>query len=110
MEVQRWIIDTRGRKIKRSAMMLKRMLLLAAVLATFWIPPTSAKTLRWANDGDVNSMDPYARNEAFLISFMGNVYEPLVRRNQKMEPEPALATAWTQTAPTVWRFDLRRNV
>ena len=55
-------------------------------------------------------MDPYARNEVFLVSFMGNIYEPLVRRDRNMEPEPALATAWAQTAPTVWRFDLRRNV
>jgi peptide/nickel transport system substrate-binding protein len=95
--------------------MPNRLLLSATVLAAFLttalsIQPVSAKTLRWANDGDVNSMDPYARNEVFLVSFMGNVYEPLVRRNRDMEPEPALAVAWAQTAPTVWRFDLRRNV
>ena len=55
-------------------------------------------------------MDPYSRNEILLIGFMGNVYEPLVRRDRNMEPEPALATAWAQTAPTVWRFELRKNV
>ena len=78
--------------------------------AALSIQPVSAKTLRWANDGDVNSMDPYSRNEILLIGFMGNVYEPLVRRDRNMEPEPALATAWAQTAPTVWRFELRKNV
>ena len=76
----------------------------------FSIQPVSAKTLRWANDGDVNSMDPYARNEIFLICFMGNIYEPLVRRDRNMEPEPALARRWAQTSPTVWRFHLRKNV
>ena len=34
--------------------------------------PAGPLTFKWANDGDVSSMDPYARNETFLISFMGN--------------------------------------
>ena len=70
----------------------------------------SAQTFRWANDGDVNSMDPYARNETFLLSFTANIYEPLVRRNRELKVEPALAESWTQTSPTVWRFNLRRDV
>jgi peptide/nickel transport system substrate-binding protein len=70
----------------------------------------SAKTFRWANDGDVNSMDPYARNETFLLTFMANVYEPLVRRDKHLKVEPALATEWKQVEPTIWRFKLRRNV
>ena len=41
-----------------------------------------ANTFRWANDGDVNSMDPYARNETFLLTFNQNIYDPLVRRGQ----------------------------
>lgn len=69
-----------------------------------------AKTFRWSNDGDVNSMDPYARNETFLLSFMLNVYEPLVRRDANLKLESALASEWSQTAPTVWRFKLRPNV
>jgi len=69
-----------------------------------------AKTFRWANDGDVNSMDPYARNETFLLTFMGNVYEPLVRRDKELKVEPALATEWSQPSATTWRFKLRPNV
>ena len=69
-----------------------------------------AATFRWANDGDVNSMDPYARNETFLLSFTANIYEPLVRRNRELKIEPALATSWSQTAPTVWRLNLRQGV
>jgi peptide/nickel transport system substrate-binding protein len=70
----------------------------------------SAATLRWANDGDVNSMDPYARQETFLLSFMQNIYEPLVRRSKDLKVEPSLATEWVQTAPDVWRFKLRQGV
>ena len=72
--------------------------------------PLGAQVFRWANDGDVNSMDPYTRNETFLLSFNSNIYEPLVRRNTNMEPEPALAERWEQPSPTVWRFHLRRGV
>jgi peptide/nickel transport system substrate-binding protein len=70
----------------------------------------SAAVFRWANDGDVNSLDPYARNETFLLSFNANTYEPLVRRDKNLKLEPALATEWSQTAPDVWRFKLRQGV
>jgi peptide/nickel transport system substrate-binding protein len=69
-----------------------------------------AKTFRWANDGDVNSMDPYARNETFLLAFLSNIYEPLVRRDRNLKLEPALATSWSQPSPTLWRVNLRPNV
>jgi peptide/nickel transport system substrate-binding protein len=65
---------------------------------------------RWANDGDVNSMDPYARNETFLLSFNANIYEPLIRRNRELRVEPALAVRWEQPSSTVWRFHLRPDV
>jgi peptide/nickel transport system substrate-binding protein len=55
-------------------------------------------------------MDPYARNETFLLAFNSHFYEPLVRRNAQMGLEPALAERWEQPSPTVWRFHLRRNV
>jgi peptide/nickel transport system substrate-binding protein len=69
-----------------------------------------AKTFRWANDGDANSMDPYARQETFLLAFTHNMYEPLIRRNREMQLEPGLATEWSRTAPTVWHFILRQGV
>jgi peptide/nickel transport system substrate-binding protein len=82
----------------------------AAALVMGGIGTAPAASLRWSNDGDVNSMDPYARNETFLLTFMLNVYEPLVRRDKQLKVEPALATEWSQVAPDVWRFKLRRNV
>jgi len=73
-------------------------------------PPSDAKTLRWANTGDTNSLDPYSRNETFVLSFAMNIYEPLVRRNKDLKIEPALAVKWGQMAPTRWFFDLRPDV
>lgn len=86
-----------------------RITLAAALLAGSALA-AQAETFRWANDGDVNSMDPYARQETFLLSFNANIYEPLVRRNTQMQVEPALAERWEVMSPTVWRFHLRQNV
>ena len=92
---------------------MRRLALAAALLCgtSLAIPaPAGAQVFRWANDGDVNSMDPYGRNETFLLSFNSNIYEPLVRRNKEMLVEPALAERWEQPSPTVWRFHLRQGV
>jgi len=83
---------------------------LAVALTLALAQPGAAKTLKWANDGDVSSMDPYFLNESFLLGFLGNVYEPLVARGKQQELTPALALSWEQTSPTVWRFHLRPNV
>ncbi|MEA2738196.1 MAG: peptide/nickel transport system substrate-binding protein [Acetobacteraceae bacterium] len=87
------------------------MALLAALTASpFPVTQAVAATLRWANDGDVNAMDPATRQETVQLSFLSNIYEPLVRRNRDLALEPALATSWEQTSPTVWRFHLRPGV
>ena len=69
-----------------------------------------AATFRFADQGDVMSMDPYMINESLLLGFMGNVYEGLTGRGKGLETTPELATDWKQTALTVWRFNLRKGV
>ena len=96
-------------------MRLKSVLKASALASMMALPlvlgsAAGAKTFKWANDGDVNSMDPYARQESFLLTFNGNMYEPLVRRDAHLKLEPALAVSWKQTGPTTWRFNLRPNV
>ncbi len=82
-------------------------LLLAAAAV---VQPASARTFRWANDGDVGAMDPDTRQETVQLSFLGNIYEPLVRRDRNLNLEPSLAVSWEHTGPAVWRFHLRPNV
>jgi peptide/nickel transport system substrate-binding protein len=89
---------------------MRRALCAAALAAMVMATPAGAKTFRWANEADVDSLDPYVRQETFLLSFDSNIYEPLVRRDRNMRLEPALATEWSQPALDVWRFTLRRNV
>ena len=79
-------------------------------LACVLVSAADAATLRFANQGDALSMDPHMHNEAVLLSLTGNVYESLTGRGRKFETTPELATDWKQTAPTVWRFNLRKGV
>lgn len=91
--------------------MLTRPTRLAALIAaTLLATGVQAKTLRTSDQGDALSMDPHSLNETTQLGFTHNVFEPLVARDAQLKPTPALATSWKQTAPTVWRFELRRGV
>ena len=87
---------------------LRHSLIAAALVLT--CGSALAATLRVANQGDSNSMDPHSLNESLQLSFTGNVYEPLIGRDKKLGLAPALATKWSATSPTVWRFELRKGV
>lgn len=93
----------RARKLFFGALMASAMMTSVSGLA-------QAKTFKWANDGDVGSMDPYTLQETVQLSFLLNIYEPLVRRDAHLKLEPALAVKWEQISPTVWRFHLRPGV
>jgi len=80
---------------------------LAAILAA---TTADAKTLRWGNQGDVLSMDPYAVYATINASFLQNIYEPLIRFDRNLKLEPSLATEWKTVGPTTWRFTLRPGV
>ncbi|MSP48189.1 MAG: ABC transporter substrate-binding protein [Alphaproteobacteria bacterium] len=85
-------------------------LALMAVALLMGSTPAGAANFRWGADSDPGTMDPHSRNVTPTISFLSNIYEPLVRRSREMKLEAALATSWTNTAPDTWRFALRRNV
>ncbi len=93
---------------------LRRALFAAALSLPMLAPAPDAaaqgNVFRWANDGDTNSMDPYTRQETFLLMFNNNIYDGLVRYNASLEIEPALAERWELLSPTHWRFHIRRNV
>jgi len=83
--------------------------LLGVLLATAAALPlmagsANAAVFKWANNGDIRAMDPYTLNETVQNSLLSNIYEPLVRRNKKLEVEPALAVKWEQTSPVLWTF------
>ncbi len=69
-----------------------------------------AKTFSWTSSSDVLSMDPQSATVTFTNAFLANVYDGLVRFNESVQIEPALAESWQNTSPTVWRFKLRQKV
>jgi peptide/nickel transport system substrate-binding protein len=93
-------------------MRIKPALQSTALFTAVWAISLSAGavTLKIANQGDANSMDPHALNESLQLTVNENVYEPLVSRDRNYKLTPALATSWKQTSPTVWHFELRKGV
>jgi peptide/nickel transport system substrate-binding protein len=81
-----------------------------AAFAAAAMPAKAEVVFKWANDGDVRAMDPNTLDETVQNSFLGEIYEPLVRRNRNLEVEPGLAISYEQSGPTTWRFRLRPGV
>ncbi|HET9158737.1 MAG TPA: ABC transporter substrate-binding protein [Myxococcaceae bacterium] len=71
---------------------------------------SAAQTFRYASSGDILTLDPHSADEALTDSFKFNTHEGLVRYDENLRPEPALAVRWTNVDPVTWRFELRRGV
>ncbi len=56
-----------------------------------------------------DTLEPTSLDESVRTLAL-QVYEPLVKTNRYLKPEPALALSWGRISPTVWRFELRPNV
>jgi peptide/nickel transport system substrate-binding protein len=90
---------------------MKRLFSTAALLALLATAGAAqAQTLRWASQGDPQTMDPHSQNESMTNMMNGQVYEKLVMRDRQLNIVPSLATEWQQTGPLTWRFKLRPNV
>jgi peptide/nickel transport system substrate-binding protein len=93
--------------------MSARQNLLAATISlavTFAMSPASSQTLRYANQGDLKSLDPYTLKETTTIAHHAHIYEGLTTRDKDLKIIPALAESWETPEPTRWRFHLRRGV
>ncbi|MFG6414902.1 ABC transporter substrate-binding protein [Roseateles sp. DC23W] len=86
---------------------MKRWMGVALLL---WACGVSAQTLRWASQGDPQTMDPHSQNESLTNMVNGQVYERLTNRDAKLALVPGLAASWSQTGPLTWRFKLRPGV
>src|SRR5256885_5280719 len=74
------------------------------------IGAADAKTLRWANRGDMQTTDPHSQNEGLTNNVNSLIYEFLVDRDKTLKLVPALAQSWQQVNETTWRFKLRPGV
>lgn len=90
-----------------------RQSLLAATFVTLVAcaaSPVSSQVLRYANQGELKSLDPYTVKETTTIAHHAHVYEGLVTRDKDLKIVPALAESWETLDPTHWRFHLRKGV
>ena len=83
---------------------------LAASIALGLALPAQAATLKWGAARDIYSLDPYSYGDSYTLSFLNHVYEGLVRFNDQLQLEPALAESWENISETTWRFHLRKGV
>ena len=86
--------------------------LFAALAATLLLAAGGAgsKTLRWGSQGDYQTADPHSQNELLTNLFSQQVHDTLVMRDKELRIVAGLALSWSQPAPLVWRFNLRRGV
>src|SRR5450755_2059662 len=69
-----------------------------------------ARTLRYASQIDPGTMDPHGIASLYNTRVVGQIYEPLVGRDEEFRIAPRLALSWSLVEPTAWRFKLRPGV
>lgn len=89
---------------------VKRILAVGLACWLGVIAPADAATLRWAAGRDIGSLDPDSFGDTFTLAFLNHIYEGLVRYDENLKIQPALATSWEIVEPTLWRFHLRAGV
>jgi peptide/nickel transport system substrate-binding protein len=88
--------------------------LAATALVAFAATVSSAsaqQTLRYAFQGNLNTLDPHSLNETTTLGLQGNVYEGLTARDKQLKIIPGLAERWEVLDGGMrWRFYLRKDV
>src|SRR3954454_7843505 len=92
------------------AMSVRQISLALAAVSLVGFGSASAQSLRYANQGELKSLDPYTLNETTTHAHLGHVYEGLTARDKDLKIIPGLAESWEMPEPTRWRFHLRKGV
>src|SRR5215212_11221437 len=97
--------------VENSLMIRNSAVIPAAILLAALSTPVLAASIRYANQGDLKSLDPYTLNETTTNAHLGHVYEGLTRRGKDLAVQPALAERWEiGDDGLTWRFYLRKGV
>lgn len=73
-------------------------------------PHAEANTVVVAIESSPNSLDPRIGTDAMAERIDGQLFDPLVRKDEHFEMQPWLATSWSQPDPLTWIFHLRDGV
>jgi peptide/nickel transport system substrate-binding protein len=106
--LRKWLI--KSGEIKQMSARRNLLAVATASIIALVMVPASAQTLRYANQGDLKSLDPYTLNESTTHAHLAHVFEGLTARDKDLKIIPALAESWETPEPTRWRFHLRKGV
>ena len=81
-------------------MSVRHSLFAAAIVScvALALSPASGQTLRYANQGELKSLDPYTLKETTTIAHHAHIYEGLVTRDKNLKMVPALAATEDERA------------
>jgi peptide/nickel transport system substrate-binding protein len=66
--------------------------------------------LVWGKEADPAGVNPMKAGDIHAFEIFSLVYEPLTQPKKDLTVGPGVATSWTQTSDTAWRFKLRDGV
>lgn len=87
-----------------------RKMLLAAAAALAMTGPAQAQSVTLGTKLELNTLDPHFFNGFPPASSHSQIWDSLTWQNEKLELEPALATAWRNLDENTWEFTLRQGV
>lgn len=96
---------------------VSRRLFMGGTLAAFAAGSFSGRAfadagpaLRIGTKLELNTLDPHFFNGFPQASSHSLIYDALLLLDDKLRPEPALATTWKNIDDLTWEFELRKNV
>ena len=72
--------------------------------------PAAAQELKIGLKTEPSSLDPQYHNLGPNNQIAAHIFDPLIAKDDKQLPIPALATSWKTISDTVWEFKLRPDV
>ena len=69
----------------------------------------SGGTITWAKPDEAQSLDPHTDFNGNTWKFFFPVYDSLVTTGESLDIQPGIAESWTQTSPTTYVFQLRKD-
>lgn len=87
-------------------------LAIATVTSAALIGTTAAmaEELRIGTQLKLMTLDPHYADLNENNALLAHIYERLVRQDEQLNPQPALAVSWKRLSPTRWEFKLRDGV
>lgn len=96
--------------IQRVRLPFLALAIATAAVSGFVGGSASAEELRVGTQLKLMTLDPHYADLGENNALLAHIYERLVRQDEHLNPQPALAVSWKRLSPTSWGFKLREGV